>query len=450
MGSKNRAKRAAKQKSRDRRRGYGDGTTTAADDAPDAFEQAFSGPRRSPEVVADVVLGLAHGDDSEVALEWRDVLALPAPSDVENIERGLELALVRRFEQFWSNGWLPLDLVEHLRRLVPAAVHDLARDAIAVQVSRYARATMHPRWWESIVQAEVRPDRRPDGPSTRGWATRNLVMPPELLEAVLTILRALIKAWVLPTVVPPPGTDAARRAAQDVEATAGIDPKVLARVRALLAKAESTAFPEEAEALSAKAQDLMNRYALEQAVVEGEDAQRRSVITVRMWLDPPYVQPKTLLVQAVARANRCQSVALNGTDMVNIVGHESDVDVVQILVTSLLVQAGRAMAKEARSTTSGGRTRSRSFRQSFLVAYAGRIGERLRESSEGTTEAVADDRLLPVLAARVSAVDDAVGELFGDLSSKAISAYDREGQAAGRSAADAASLTLERDRIGQS
>ena len=61
---------------------------------------------------------------------------------------------------------------------------------------------------------------------------------------------------------------------------------------------------------------------------------------------------------------------------------------------------------------------------------------------------MADDRLLPVLAARVSAVDDAVGELFGDLSSKAISAYDREGQAAGRSAADAASLTLERDRIG--
>jgi hypothetical protein len=250
--------------------------------------------------------------------------------------------------------------------------------------------------------------------------------------------------------VPPPGTDAARRAAQDADATAGIDPKVLARVRALLAKAESTAFPEEAEALSAKAQDLMSRFALEQAVVEGEDAQRRAVITVRMWLDPPYVQPKTLLVQAVATANRCQSVALNGTDMVMIVGHESDVDVVQILVTSLLVQAGRAMVKEGRSTTGGGRTRSRSFRQSFLVAYAGRIGERLREVSEGPADAVPDDRLLPVLAARASAVDEAVEELFGDLSSKAISAYDRTGQAAGRAAADAASLTLERDRIGQS
>ena len=37
------------------------------------------------------------------------------------------------------------------------------------------------------------------------------------------------------------------------------DEKVLGRVRALLAKAESTTFPEEAEALTAKAQELMAR-----------------------------------------------------------------------------------------------------------------------------------------------------------------------------------------------
>ena len=92
MGSKNRAKRAAKQKARERRRGYDDGTTTALDDDPEAFEQVLDdGPRRSPEVVADAVLALAHDGDSETALEWRDVLALPASSDVENVERGLEL-----------------------------------------------------------------------------------------------------------------------------------------------------------------------------------------------------------------------------------------------------------------------------------------------------------------------------------------------------------------------
>ena len=37
---------------------------------------------------------------------------------------------------------------------------------------------------------------------------------------------------------------------------------MLERVRALLAKAESTTFPEEADALTAKAQQLMTRHAL--------------------------------------------------------------------------------------------------------------------------------------------------------------------------------------------
>jgi hypothetical protein len=340
-----------------------------------------------------------------------------------------------------------VDVVEHLRRLVPAAVHELARGAIAASVSRYARASLHPRWWESVVAAEVRPDRLPSVPTTTAWAASQLVWPDALLEAVLTILRAVGSLFPLPTIVPPPGSDAARHAASAADVTAGLDPKVLARVRALLAKAESTAFPEEAEALSAKAQELMNRYALEQAVVEGESAQKRAVITVRMWLDAPYVQPKTLLVQAVAKANRCQSVALTGTDLVSIVGHESDVDVVQILVTSLLVQAGRAMAVEGRATTSGGRSRSRSFRQSFLVAYAGRIGERLRSSAEAPGEVVADARLLPVLAARASAVDEVVEETFGSLSTKTIAGSDRAGHAAGRAAADSASLSLERDRL---
>ena len=42
-----------------------------------------------------------------------------------------------------------------------------------------------------------------------------------------------------------------------------MDEKKLSRVRALLAKAESSSFPEEAEALSAKAQELMTRHALD-------------------------------------------------------------------------------------------------------------------------------------------------------------------------------------------
>lgn len=417
------------------------------DDDLDAADRAFGGPRWSPEIINDVVLGLIQHSAPEVEDQWRAILADPPPADADNVRRGLELALFRRFELLWSNGWLPVDLVEHLRRAVPSAEHELACDAVAAQLHRYARASLHPRWWASVLEADVGPDRRPTGPSTTAWAARNGVTPAGLLDAVLAILTTLGTARTLPEIVPPPGSTGARRAAQDASAAAGIDPKVLARVRALLAKAESTPYPEEAEALSAKAQELMNRHALEQALVEGVEAQEQAVITVRMWLEAPYVQAKTLLVQAVAQANRCRSIALTGTDMVSIVGHAGDLEVVQVLVTSLLVQAGRAMVAEGKKTGAGGRPRSRSFRQTFLVAYAGRIGERLREASETAADEVTDDRLLPVLTRRASAVDDTVEEHFGELRSKVVPAHDRAGWDAGRAAADAASLTVDRERI---
>ena len=49
---------------------------------------------------------------------------------------------------------------------------------------------------------------------------------------------------------------------------AGDRERVYAKVRALLRKAESTSFPAEADALTAKAQDLLTRYALDVALVD--------------------------------------------------------------------------------------------------------------------------------------------------------------------------------------
>ncbi|MDP9441581.1 MAG: DUF2786 domain-containing protein, partial [Actinomycetota bacterium] len=46
-----------------------------------------------------------------------------------------------------------------------------------------------------------------------------------------------------------------------------IDDRILSRVRALLAKAESTEFAPEAEAFTEKAQELMARYAIDDPVL---------------------------------------------------------------------------------------------------------------------------------------------------------------------------------------
>lgn len=117
-----------------------------------------------------------------------------------------------------------------------------------------------------------------------------------------------------------------------------------------------------------------------------------------------------------------------------------------MLFTSLLVQSQAALRAEATKAGPGGRTRRRSFRSSFLLAYTHRIDERLtaiNAAVERCAEADSTEPLLPVLAARDSAVDDVVAELFGSLQSNAVrGGSDAAGWVRGTLAADLAQLNF--------
>ena len=93
-----------------------------------------------------------------------------------------------------------------------------------------------------------------------------------------------------------------------------------------------------------------------------------------------------------------------------------------------------------------GRSRTRAFRQSFLVAYAYRIGVRLSQATvhaerEAAAAAPGKD-LVPVLKERHEVVDHAVDEMFGDglVYDRGSRATDEEGWASGLAAADMAAL----------
>ena len=195
-------------------------------------------------------------------------------------------------------------------------------------------------------------------------------------------------------------------------APTGIDDKVLGRVRALLAKAESTDFPEEAEALTAKAHELMARYAIDHL---GEDAGAGPGLH-RIAVDPPYASAKFLLLGGVARGNRCEAVWSKGEGVATVVGFPVDVQAVELLYTSLLIQATSAMLGHGTKVDRRGRSRTKAFRHSFLLAFGARIGRRLAEQTaaaeEAATAAPAGAALVPVLAERTDqiqrAVDDAV------------------------------------------
>jgi hypothetical protein len=249
--------------------------------------------------------------------------------------------------------------------------------------------------------------------------------------------------------------------------TAPADERMLSRIRALLAKAESTEFAQEAEALSGRAQELMAKYSIDHALLAAETGRAETPGGRRIAVDNPYEAAKATLLQIVADANRCRVVWSRELGLVTVIGFPADLDAVELLFTSLLVQANTAMLRTGGKRDGSGRSGTRAFRQSFLLAYAVRIGERLSEAADHAEQAaVAEQRasaagadgiaarkgadLVPFLAARDRAVDDAVEDMFGSklTRSRSVRATDPDGWNSGRAAADLASLRNQAQVVG--
>jgi hypothetical protein len=222
---------------------------------------------------------------------------------------------------------------------------------------------------------------------------------------------------------------------------AGLDVKVLDRVRALLAKAESTAFAEEAEAFTAKAHQLMDRHAIDRAMLaDAPGSARRAAEGRRISVDQPYASAKASLLGAVARATRCQAVWVKEAGFVEVFGYPDDLDTVELLHTSLLLQATSSMLAAG---SAGARYRQRAFRHAFIVAFAARIGRRLQEAAAATVATAREDHgsaLVPVLARRSDEVAAVRDEAYPHVHRRRASASDAAGWTAGTIAADGASL----------
>jgi Protein of unknown function (DUF2786) len=313
-------------------------------------------------------------------------------------------------------GWLPADLVQVVRRSVDAEAAASLCIALRQHAERFdADRTPTPPGWVQGLRA------------LRHEADPPVDLPIEELLALTVVLRTLPR--IATTHVPSPVDESGAS-------------KHLARVRALLAKAESTTFEEEADALIAKAQELISKHSLE-AALEGTDAGVGSGVAARrIWLDSPYLEAKSSLVHVVAEANRCRSVFMPSFGFATLVGSAADIEAVDLLITSLLMQAQAAMRLHRPTTTGAAPARTTSFRRAFLLSFATRIGQRLREA---TCEVLANspdaDRLLPVLAQRDAQVDARMAELFPQrTTSRSTSVSNLSGWYAGKAAADLARL----------
>ncbi|WP_371660633.1 DUF2786 domain-containing protein [Streptomyces sp. NBC_00280] len=337
--------------------------------------------------------------------------------------------LARRGEEFvasaWRRGWQPADV----ERLVRRELDDVHVRLVAALITAQApndRARGH-RWTEQLTGLAA----TPAPPRTDRFTHATTVL--ELYRLLLTLptLESLDEQRTSP------GENARREHPES---------RMLPRIRALLAKAEATGFPEEAEALSAKAQELMARHSIDEALLAAGAPAGDAPRARRLGVDAPYEEAKAVLLHAVADANRCRAVWNEALGFSTVVGFEPDLEAVEILYTSLLVQATAAMTKAEAAQRAKGRNRTKTFRQSFLAAYAHKMGTRLAAAAEAQTADAAATRtatapLLPVLATRDLAVTAHLDQMFPTTTTTRLRGVtDEAGWTEGTAAADRAAL----------
>jgi hypothetical protein len=496
MGKASRQRRQQKERERQQRRGApGGGAPGAAFGfGPDGGARRVPADReRASIVVAEAVTAVCGGHQDAYAKALTELASERTPAWTRAVSRGVVELLRMSVTRAWRAGWQPAELTRHAGRELSQEHVSVAADMIIGEMREYPAFTVDQRWAAqvAVVRASsvaataggatgsVTPDNGSwwgnEGDYLGAWQQRSGAVG-GLRDAIATaieLLHLLQHLPVLEQLLPLPGT--ARVATAERAALAGTagpagpggqtDERMLSRIRALLAKAEATEYAEEAEALSARAQELMAKYSIDQALLAAESGRKDAPAGRRIAVDNPYEAPKTSLLQAVATANRCRVVWSKEVGLATVVGFDADLDAVELLFTSLLVQASAAMLRAGARQDAYGRSRTRAFRQSFLVSYAIRIGERLSQAAEHATQEAAAEQeaaagqpagavagagstpsagaaLVPFLAARGRAVDDAVDEMFGDTlrRGRSVRATDAEGWASGRAAADLATL----------
>ncbi len=158
---------------------------------------------------------------------------------------------------------------------------------------------------------------------------------------------------------------------------------LLERVRKLLAKAEAEGVTApEAEALTAKAAELMARYGIDRALLAASRPETDRPGSRIIDIDNPWAQVRAHLLAGLATAMRCQCILLSrkgpGT-RIHVFGYASDLERADILYTSLLIQMAHGLA--AADVPPHARN-PRAWRRSWLLGFAAAVVARVRAAEE--------------------------------------------------------------------
>jgi len=183
----------------------------------------------------------------------------------------------------------------------------------------------------------------------------------------------------------PTGSDPAEGPAGGPEAAAAL----LARVRKLLAKAEAEGVtPDEGQALTAKAAELMAKYGIDRALLAAQRPETDRPADRKVDIDNPWARIQAHLLCGLASALRCQCVVLPRPvpgSRIHIFGFASDIERTDVLYTSLLVQMWHGLAA---AQVPGWSRSPRAWRRSWLLGFTSAVVSRVRAAEHQVTSQI--------------------------------------------------------------
>ena len=195
---------------------------------------------------------------------------------------------------------------------------------------------------------------------------------------------------------------------------------ILDKVRAMLAKAEgerelgNEAYADECTAIAMR---WMAKHGIDEKLAKARAHASHKPTDKVFTVQAPYASTKNRLLSLVAKALHCQPLLLQtrgATERVHVFGFESDLEMVEMLYTSLLLQMSGALARHHIAPYITGR-RLMAERRSFMIGFMGGVKPRL-DAAYALAEAEADDAGTTgkelVLASRDLAVKTALSTAY--------------------------------------
>jgi hypothetical protein len=167
--------------------------------------------------------------------------------------------------------------------------------------------------------------------------------------------------------------------------------RLLERVRKLLAKAEAEGVTvAEAQALTAKAAELMAKYGIDRALLAARRPETDRPADRVVVVYNPWARMQAHLLSGLASALRCQCILLTSSAglRVHLFGYASDLERADVLYTSVLLQMWHGLA----AADVPARARSvRAWRRSWLLGFAAAVIARVsaaeRDAEQSATAA---------------------------------------------------------------